>query len=159
MSGIQGWCEVGRCEGECARCGNAAGLRWFCGNPEDALTAAWSVGLARSAFDEQSFQWALNACHGLRVCVSMPEPGETWEERIHDEGAYCEASQVRVPRVWRKRLHPKVVWAYSHLVPWSWTSSKHSRVVVNKEGVRLKLLTPVDSCCPSVLLIARSVAT
>ena len=39
MSGIQGWCEADRCEGECAGCGNAAGLRWFCGNPEDALTA------------------------------------------------------------------------------------------------------------------------
>ena len=23
----------------------------------------------------------LDACHGLRVCVSIPEPGETWEEK------------------------------------------------------------------------------
>ena len=28
------------------------------------------------------------------VCVSMPEPGETWEERILDEGAYCEPPQT-----------------------------------------------------------------
>ena len=27
------------CEGECAECGNAVGLQWFCGNPEDAPTA------------------------------------------------------------------------------------------------------------------------
>ena len=39
MSGIQGWCEAGRFESECAGCGNAAGLQWFCGNPEDTLTA------------------------------------------------------------------------------------------------------------------------
>ena len=39
MSGIQGWCEVDKCEGECVGCGNAEGLQWFCGNPEDALIA------------------------------------------------------------------------------------------------------------------------
>ena len=39
MSGIQGWCEAGRGEGECAGCGNAEGLQLFCGNPEDVLTA------------------------------------------------------------------------------------------------------------------------
>ena len=53
----------------------------------------------------------------------------------------------------------KVVWVYSCLVPWSWTSSKHSEVVVNKEGIWLKLLTPVDSCCLSMLLVARAIAT
>ena len=41
----------------------------------------------------------LSTCHGLRVCVSIPEPGETWEERIFDDGAYCDASQVCVPRL------------------------------------------------------------
>ena len=147
-----------RCEGECTGCGNAAGLRWFCGNSKDALTAGWSVGWAQSAFNEQSLQWALDACHSLHVCVSMPEPREMWEERILGDGAYCH-SQVRVPRLWRKQVCPKVVWAYSRLVPWSWTSSKHSGVVVNKEGVRLKLLALVDIGYPSVLLVARSVAT
>ena len=122
-------------------------------------TDSWSVGWAQSAFDKQSLQWALDACHGLRICVSMPEPGETWEERILDDGAYCDASKVRLPRLWRKQVCPKVVWAYSRLIPWSWTSSKHSGVVVNKEGIQLKLLTLIDICCLLVLLVARSVAT
>ena len=26
--------------------------------------------------------------------MSMPEPGETWKERIPDEGSFCDASQV-----------------------------------------------------------------
>ena len=30
-----------------ARCGNAEGLQWFCGNPEDALTADQWVELGR----------------------------------------------------------------------------------------------------------------
>ena len=47
MSGIQGWCEADRCEGECAGCGNAVDLQWFCGNPEDALTADQWVELGR----------------------------------------------------------------------------------------------------------------
>ena len=50
-------------------------------------------------FDKRVLQWVLDVYHGLRVCVSMPEPGETWEERILDEGAYCDASQVHVPRL------------------------------------------------------------
>ena len=29
------------------RCGNAEGLQWFCGNPEDALTADQWVELGR----------------------------------------------------------------------------------------------------------------
>ena len=47
MRGIQGWCEAGRGEGECAGFGNAAGLQWLCGNPEDALTADQWVELGR----------------------------------------------------------------------------------------------------------------
>ena len=50
-------------------------------------------------FDEQGLQWALDVCHGLRVCVSMPEPVEIWEKRILDEGAHNDASQVCVSRL------------------------------------------------------------
>ena len=122
-------------------------------------TDSWPVGWAWTSFDEQSLQWALDVCHSLRVCMSIPEPGETWEEMILDEGAYFDNSQVRVPHLWWKWLwHPKVLWAYSCLVSWSWTSSKHSEVVVNKEGVWLKLLTLVDSCCLSMFLVAQAVA-
>ena len=54
MSGIQGWCEADRCEGEHARCGNATGLRWFCGNPDDALTADQWVELGVYLMSEVS---------------------------------------------------------------------------------------------------------
>ena len=54
MSGIQGWCEVGRFESECAGCGNVAGLQWFCGNPEDALTVGQWVELGVRSTSEVS---------------------------------------------------------------------------------------------------------
>ena len=97
ISGIQGWCEAGRFESECAGCGNAEGLRWFCGNPEDALTADQWVELGLRSTSEVSSGFKRVSWHGFRVFMSMPEPGERWEERVLDEGAYCDASQVRVP--------------------------------------------------------------
>ena len=42
-------------------------------------------------FNEGYLQWALDMCRSLRVCMSMPEPGEVWEQRILNEGSMCDA--------------------------------------------------------------------
>ena len=51
-----------------------------------------------SAFDKQSpvgFRRRVTVCVSACRCQNQ----ETWEEMILDDGAYCDASQVRVPRL------------------------------------------------------------
>ena len=56
-------------------------------------------------------------------------------KRIHDKGAYCDASQVRVPCVCETGASQGFTSLQSLGHSLELNISKHSEVVVNKEGV------------------------
>ena len=85
MSGIQGCCEADRCEGEYARCCNATGLRWFFGNPDDALTADQWVELGVHLMSEVS--------SGLRRASRFVSACQCQNQERHGR----KASLVRTP--------------------------------------------------------------